>query len=123
MGNLYRDHDIVSCGESSKVHSEELFDFNDYIASPKGTTFMKDMLMNKDSVDEYSHDAHTKSKPAMVKIDRPNDSVKKRFKQSHVDNDCKYLEWIMHKKAIELSGLNIRIIKLMKLGKEMLVIV
>ena len=51
-------------------------------------------------VDEHSHGVHTKSKPTngitgkkrvRCTADRPNDSVKKRFKQLHVDNDCKIL--------------------------------
>ena len=44
-----REHDAINC-EDFLV--DEQFEFNEYIASQSGTTFIKDMLMNKNAFDE-----------------------------------------------------------------------
>ena len=53
-----RELDQINCEDSLE---DEQFELNEYIASQSGTTFVKDMLMNKKAFDKKTQTPHKTS--------------------------------------------------------------
>ena len=95
-----RELDAISCGETL-TDNNELFEFNEYIASPTAPSFIKGL--DKNGIDEKSQPANMECNSKKTKklavgkkrirctADKVSNKSVKKIKQTLVDNECKIL--------------------------------
>ena len=113
-----REIDSIGSEDMSDLLVDVLLDYHVMTNSPDSTNFMKNLLSKHNTVKKEPNCTHTKTiskKRVRTTIDRASSKTKK----IRIDSDCEIINIEGVHGPIELSGPNIDITKLMKIGKEM----